>query len=327
MPKLIVAMENQVLTLEDNGGTPQLGSPKLQDTFPQCVAQDPFEPERLYAATLGAGLWLTEDAGETWHRVGEKTLPAEVTSVTVDSKEDEDMGVVYAGTEPSSLYRSSDGGKTWNEPAKLTELPSSGTWSFPPKPDTHHVRYIAVDPTKHGLIYLAIEAGALIRSYDGGLTWKDRTSGGPYDTHTMATNPKAPGRVYSAAGDGYFESRDYGETWQQLDIGLGHHYLYCVGVHPSDPDTVLVSGSPGPWLAYNPGHAESYVYRKSNGESWERIHLNAHSDEERRSTVSVFVSNPSVNGEFYAANSLGVYKSQDGWRHMEKTSNFVAGSI
>ena len=54
-------------------------------------------------------------------------------------------------------------------------------------------------------MYVAIEAGALVQSHDGGRTWKDKVERGPYDTHTLATNKKVPGRLYSAAGDGYLK--------------------------------------------------------------------------------------------------------------------------
>src|SRR5678816_921867 len=64
--------------------------------------------------------------------------------------------------------------------------------------------------------------GALIRTFDGGQTWRDRVRGGPYDTHTAATHALAPGRIYSAAGDGYFESTDAGDSWRSPDDGLRH---------------------------------------------------------------------------------------------------------
>ena len=57
-------------------------------------------------------------------------------------------GAVYAGTEPSALYRSDDGGETWHELESLLELPSRPTWSFPPRPWTSHVRWIAQVRTK-----------------------------------------------------------------------------------------------------------------------------------------------------------------------------------
>src|SRR5205814_1398906 len=49
------------------------------------------------------------------------------------------------------------------------------------------------------------------QSPDGGATWLDRAPDGPRDTHQLACHDSSPGRWYSAAGDGYFESRDGGD--------------------------------------------------------------------------------------------------------------------
>ena len=125
--------------------------------------------------------------------------------------------------------------------AGLRALPSADTWSFPPRPHTHHVRWIEADVSVSDRVFVAIEAGALVRTFDGGRTWRDRVRGGPYDTHTAVTHLLAGGRVYSAAGDGYFESTDAGGSWRSPEDGLKHRYLVSVAVDPADPDTV---GSP-----------------------------------------------------------------------------------
>jgi len=57
-------------------------------------------------------------------------------------------------------------------------------------------------------------------TFDDGRTWRDRVRGGPYDTHTAVTHPLAPGRIYSAAGDGYFESTDAGGSWRSPEDDL-----------------------------------------------------------------------------------------------------------
>jgi photosystem II stability/assembly factor-like uncharacterized protein len=260
--KLFVAMDEELAIFEYSGGTWHLRE-ELRGKGPQAVALDSSRPERVYCGTFEQGLWLSDDGGDSWKKNGSlaSISPMAITSLAMDPKKKNGMKVVYVGTEPSRLYRSDDSGETWDRLSELERLPSSKSWSFPPRPYTHHVRTIVCDPVKAGLVFVAIEAGALVRSYDGGLHWKDRVDGGPYDTHNLAASSSAPGRLYSSAGDGYFESSDYGETWQSKTRGLNHTYMYSVANHPGDPDTVLVSCALGPWNAYNPENADSHGYR------------------------------------------------------------------
>jgi photosystem II stability/assembly factor-like uncharacterized protein len=316
-PKLFVSLEDNLVIFEHENDVWD-AKLKLENTEPQCVAIDPFKPTRVYCGTFGKGLWASDDSGDTWRQIGHHEITSPVTSLAVSPKEQvaNGFGVVYVGTEPSMLYRSEDGANTWKNSREMLELESSKSWSFPPKPYTHHVRTIVPDPNRPRLVYLAIEAGALIRSFNGGKTWNDRVLGGPYDTHNLAASPNSPGRLYSAAGDGFFESYDFGDSWKTPDEGLKHSYLYCVAVHPKDPDTILVSASDGPWSAYNGQNAESYVYRKEGDHKWEEVREGV--PPPRGTTASFLTPNPLVKKEFYAGNNTGLYRTGDGGRTWTK---------
>jgi photosystem II stability/assembly factor-like uncharacterized protein len=161
-------------------------------------------------------------------------------------------------------------------------------------------------------VFVAIEAGALVRTFDGGRTWRDRVRGGPYDTHTALTHPLAPGRIYSAAGDGYFESTDAADSWSSPEDGLKHRYLVGVAVDPADPDTVIVSATDDPGSAYSPRRAESYVYRKTGVQRWEQSMSGL--PEAKGTTVSRFATHAGEPGVIYAANNHGLFRSDDaGW--------------
>jgi hypothetical protein len=75
-------------------------------------------------------------------------------------------GAAYAGCEPSALWVQRDG--AWEELSVLRELPSVPAWSFPPRPWTSHVRWIAPSPHDGNLLLVGIELGGLMRSEDGG---------------------------------------------------------------------------------------------------------------------------------------------------------------
>ena len=200
---------------------------RLKNCNQICIATDPQNTDRAYCGSFDVGLWKTDDGGQTWDKITLAISNANVTSVSVSPIEKGEGGFnrLFVGTEPSAIYASSDGGQTWNKFEGINKLNSSSTWSFPPRPWTNHVRLIEPDANKEEYIFVAIEAGALIKSFDGGKTWEDRVENGPYDTHTLVSHKKAPQRLFSAAGDGYFESQDYGLTWETSNNGPRRPYL------------------------------------------------------------------------------------------------------
>ncbi len=291
--------------------------PRLTGLATQCLAVDPGYPQEVYCGTFDQGLWRSRDAGSTWENVGKGIIGEQVMSVAISPLERSNgRSVVYAGTEPSTIFRSEDGGATWRDLATLRQLPSAPSWSFPPRPYTSHVRWLTPDPLVPGRIYAAIEAGALLRSFDGGETWEDRKPDGPFDTHTLAMHKLAPDRLYSAAGDGFMragngfvQSDDGGSTWYRPGEGLNHHYLWSVAVDPADPDTLVISAAHGPQQAHNPMSAESAIYRRSHKRPWQQVRAGL--PEEKGLLTSVLTANPAEAGVFYAGSNKGIFRSSD----------------
>jgi len=230
----------------------------------QCVAVD---GGRILAGSRGSGLWESDDSGATWR---DAELPAtDVFSVAFSPVD----GAVYAGSEPSALYVRRDRG-SWEELAALRELPSAPTWSFPPRPWTSHVRWIAPSPHDAGLILAGIELGGLMRTTDGGETWVDHRPGAQRDVHSLAWHPTEPGRAYESAGGGTAWSRDGGDNWEPTDAGRDRHYTWALAVDPGDPDRWWVSASPGPFEAHGSDRpARAALYRWSDGGPWEELDL------------------------------------------------------
>jgi photosystem II stability/assembly factor-like uncharacterized protein len=325
MITIYIAMSNTLLVIRRQDGAWH-GDRQLQGLSVECVAVDPLRPEIVCCGTFGRGLWRSMDAGATWREVGADNFRSpQITAVAVSGVERAGTyGMIYAGTEPSALYRSEDGGETWRELTGLLELPSAPTWSFPPRPYTSHVRAIGLDPSATRRLYVAIEAGALVRSLDGGRTWEDRRPGGPFDTHTLGLPSQLPGRIYTAAGDGFMrpgqgfaESRDAGDTWEQPGDGLEHHYLWGLAVDPGDPEILIVSAAHSPNQAHNPTAAESVIYRRAgSGSAWQRVAEGLPA--ERGTLATVLAANQAEPGVFYAANNYGLYRSADAGRSWER---------
>jgi len=307
---LFVVMESGVVIARPEGSR-WMTSVALPDRSPLCIAVDPQHPARVYCGTAGDGLWRSDDVGSSWRPVGPGITHARVTAVSVgaNARAYGTFNAIYAGTSPSAVFRSTDGGGAWHECPGLNALPSASSWSFPPRPETHHVRWIGIDPLEDRRLFVCIEAGALVRSTDGGETWHDRTPDGPLDTHTLATHDRAPGRLYAAAGDGYFESVDWGETWRRRDAGLRHRYVWDVAVDAADPETIVVTAAGSARQAHRIATAESLIYRRGQGTDWRPVSTGL--PQPMGTTIGALASHKQDPGVVYASNNHGVYRSAD----------------
>jgi hypothetical protein len=340
MTRLYVGMQHDALMIYDDAGGTWEAEARLQGQPVQCVAVDSRRPTRVYCGTFGQGLFASDDAGTTWRPVGEGIAHKEIMAVSVSPSERVgDDGVVYVGTEPSALYRSESGGATWIERTALQDLPSKPRWSYPPRPWTHHVRWIQPDPYLPNILFVAIEQGGVMRSLDKGLTFEDRKPGAQVDCHSMAMHKRTAGRVYEAAGGerpvfeqgprgeyvvmtggGYAQSYNAGSTWQAEADGLVEHYGWHVAVDPGDPDTVLMSVARGPAQAHQPPLAESFLYRRSGGGPWRKLEQTADDGlfMPQGTLISELTSLDAQPGVFYCANNRGVFHSADAGQTWEK---------
>jgi photosystem II stability/assembly factor-like uncharacterized protein len=318
------ALGDRVLVVRGDGAEPGAAeewtaTERLVGRDLQCVAASPERPDRAFVGTVESGVHRTSDGGDTWERVA-PGIDDRVTSLAVSAH---DPDTVWAGTEPSAVYRSTDGGDSWEPLPPLTDLPSESSWAFPPRPHTHHVRWLESDPHDPERLYVAIEAGALVRTADaltaaagdgadGTETWQDRPDGARYDNHTLATHPDAEGRLYTAAGDGYAQSEDGGDTWEYPQSDLDHGYVWGLAVPRSDPDTVVVSAASGARSAHSVSAAEAYVYRTTDagrGESTE-WHRAMDGLPEPEGTVRSLLA--AAGGRvLFALNNRGLYRSAD----------------
>jgi photosystem II stability/assembly factor-like uncharacterized protein len=264
MTALVAATGAGVARFDADGATWEV-EPVAGDAAISCVARDPRDPDFLLGGARGGGVWRSADGGTAWERLD---FPEEdVFSVAVGPVD----GAVYAGCEPSMLFVSRDRGESWSELAALREIPSAPTWSFPPRPWTSHVRWIAPSPHDAELLLVGIELGGVMRSEDGGATWSDHRPGAQPDCHSLAWHPTVPGRAYEAGGGGAAWSRDGGATWSAADAGRDRHYTWAVAVDPADPDCWFVSASTGPYAAHGRGSAEAVVYRWRGMGPWEPL--------------------------------------------------------
>ena len=264
MTVLLAATSDGVARITESGDAWSVEA-VLDEGRGQCIALDPGDPRRVFAGSHGRGVWRSGDGGASFEDAG---LPAhDVFSIAVSPVD----GTVYAGCEPSMLFRSGDGGQSWEELSSLREIPSATTWSFPPRPWTSHVRWIAPSPHDADRLLVGIELGGVMLSEDGGRTWKDHRPGAQPDCHALAWHPDVEGRAYEAAGGGAAWSSDGGDTWRGADEGRDRDYTWALAVDPEDPGRWYVSASPCPMLAHGSRSAEAHLYRWQGDGPWERL--------------------------------------------------------
>jgi photosystem II stability/assembly factor-like uncharacterized protein len=247
MTTYVCTRDGALVRLERDGRS-WSAEPVLEGAGVQCVAVDGGQ---VLAGTRDRGLFVSGDAGGRWEQA---ELPERgVFSVAIGAAD----GALYAGTEPSRVFAARDG-RRWAELEALQDIPSRGRWSYPPRPWTHHVRWIAPDPHRAERLLVGIELGGVMLSEDGGVSFSDHRLGAGRDAHCLAWHPRAEGRAYEAAGDGAASSRDGGRTWEAAATGRDLPYCWALAVDPADPDRWYVSAASGPRAAHGGGHGRLY---------------------------------------------------------------------
>ena len=123
-----------------------------------AIAVDPTNPSTVYAGTgvsiftlsddaVGDGVYVSHDAGRTWHRPAANTHGYGVNAITVTRN-----GTVYAGT-TYGLWRSTDHGAHFTQVA----LPDNATHTGPaPKPLGNWVTAVVVAPSNPNEVTAAV---------------------------------------------------------------------------------------------------------------------------------------------------------------------------
>jgi photosystem II stability/assembly factor-like uncharacterized protein len=269
-----------------NGGWEPVFSGFESSVF-DSIAGSKQRPERVFTTVAFDGLYRTTDGGKNWSRVLAKPdVPeGDVRAVAVDPTDDR---VVYAGTEPVHLFRSEDGGDTWEELAALPAMPEEvrQKWWTPYPPHTGHVRNVFIHPDDPRILYVCLEHGGVVRSFDRGATWEDVSDGIDYvDMHLLANLPGSKERYYVTSARGFFTSEDPARGWVRAEEGMTrnyfHDFLFLPPARAGAAPQMLISagdGSPGVWRRESQS-ARAALFRSDDcGESWYRVGHNLPED-------------------------------------------------
>jgi photosystem II stability/assembly factor-like uncharacterized protein len=247
----------------------------LADRNVLCLAADPLNRRRVFAGTRGGGILCSDNGGKSWTGAG--LAGRTVKAIAVSRAE---PGVIYAGLKPPVLMVSRDGGANWAEIDSFQKV-RSRWWRSPAEADLGaYIQGLALSPMDPNVIVVGIEAGAVLRTADGGRTWERHRPGALRDCHTLAFHATDGAWAYEAGGTGVGASysRDSGRSWKQPGEGLDRHYGWACAADPARPEVWYVSASPTfAWshpfvpVAHIDGHANAYIFRSAGGAPWQKL--------------------------------------------------------
>ncbi len=243
-----------------------------------AVVTDSRNPEHLYIAAAGGGVWRSTDGGATWLSLGDNLLSLSSGTLVLDER----INALYYGTGDASsngygvgILRSLDGGATWRQLSAQFSLGATFR--------------IALHPQDPRTLLVARSSG-LWRTTDGGDTWVQLLRGFATDLAVDAADSRllfaALGRFTGAPENGVYRSFDGGNSWTLLPglpsgSGIGRISLAESSVNPAVLYAVV---------ARSTDYSLEGVYRSDDfGGSWRRL---------ASAPASLFVSGSSNQGYF-----------------------------
>lgn len=163
---------------------------------------------------------------------------------------------------------------------------------------------IELDPRDYSRIYAAGLSGVM-RSTDGGDTWRICTGWDETEPKSVVLDPKNPDTVYAGLPDGIVVSHDQGQTWVRMEDGLPDRgkYTQCVQVDRTKGGRVFAGCEKGIFLS------------EDGARTWRQVFVAV-------DTVDDIQQSPHVPGRWLAVTqSAGALESRDGGVTWKKLPN------
>ena len=240
----------------------RLEGPHMAGYEIQSAFADPRRPGTCFAAAhhpvWGIHVYRSRDQGHTWqplrdvprHGEGDDDPTSLRMIWCLAPGADSEPDTLYAAIEPPGLFVSRDAGESWQPLEGFNHHPTRECWH--PAKGGMAVHSVQVAPDDPACVWLALSAGGVYRSTDGGVSFRPVNRGvrAPYlaqpeaaaghCVHRIALHPADPRRLYQQSHHGSYRSDDGGENWQEITEGLPSDFGYALALDPSDADRLWV---------------------------------------------------------------------------------------
>jgi serine/threonine protein kinase len=234
-----------------------VGGPYFHGQSVYAMAYDGrADQHRIWASTQsywGTLLRSSDDFGKSW--TNPQQAPIRFPQDTGVSLKNiwqialgpaDEPGVLYCGVEPAALFETRDAGQTWSLMRGLFDHPHRPRWM--PGNGGLALHTLVLDPTDKQRMYVAISAGGVYRTLDGGRSWTAQNRGiramfmpNRYPefgqcVHKITLHPDRPERLFLQNHWGIYRSDDYAETWTDIANGVPSDFGFTMLVHPRKAD-------------------------------------------------------------------------------------------
>lgn len=221
------------------------------------VAQDPRDPDRLYAAVnspwFGPHIHASTDGGKSWklseQGLGIKSIPgAQLARIWhIRPGPPDEPNVVYAGGDPGVLFRSEDWGQSWEEVTSLNTHSTRPQW----QPGAGGMCLHSIECLGKGRMAVGISAAGVFRTSDGGATWEPYNQRVRADfnpdkfpevgqcVHKLRAHPGRPELLFQQNHCGVYRGRFDGSRWTDISHGLPSRFGFALAVPAAEPETLF----------------------------------------------------------------------------------------
>jgi len=246
---------------------------------------------RLWASTStfwGTFLRCSDDFGKTWTNPQEANVKfpedcgASLKNIwQICLGRENEPETMYCGVDPAALFVSHDAGETWALVRSLFDHPHRPRWL--PGNGGLCLHTIVLDPAKSERMYVAVSAGGVYRTEDGGGSWQARNRGirvayqpDKYPefgqcVHKMVLHPARPNRLFLQNHWGLYRSDDCADSWQSISNGVPSDFGFAMMTHPRDPDCVYILPIESDEFRCTPDDRLRVFRTRNAGGSWEAL--------------------------------------------------------